>query len=172
LPDREARVEEFFLRPAALRPQSKFLLGGSGWADKALPANVHHAGHVFTRDHNAFNRSPLVTLNVNRESMARFGYSPPTRVFEAAGAGACLITDHWAGIELFLEPGREVLVARDGAEVAAHMDELTPERARQIGAAALVRVRHDHTYAQRAEQLDALLAVGRPLFHHAAAFGP
>ena len=73
------------------------VLGGSGWAGKPMPANVDCIGHVPTRDHNAFNCSPLAVLNVNRESMARYGYSPATRVFEAAGAGACLITDACAG---------------------------------------------------------------------------
>ena len=34
LPDREARVEEFFLRPAARLPRMQFLLGGAGWGDK------------------------------------------------------------------------------------------------------------------------------------------
>jgi spore maturation protein CgeB len=90
--------------------------------------------------------------------MAEVGFSPATRVFEAAGAGACLITDAWEGIELFLAPDREVLVARDGQDVAEHVESLTPERARAIGAAALARVRADHTYAQRAETVDRLLA--------------
>ena len=89
--------------------------------------------------------------------MARYGFSPATRVFEAAGAGACLITDAWEGIELFLEPEIEVLVARDGAEVAAHVENTSPERARAIGDAALARVLREHTYAHRAAQLDALL---------------
>ncbi|HEU5119108.1 MAG TPA: hypothetical protein VFT74_21135, partial [Isosphaeraceae bacterium] len=40
LPDREARVEAFFLKAAALCPNRAFLLGGSGWADKPRPANV------------------------------------------------------------------------------------------------------------------------------------
>ena len=31
LPDRESRVEEFFLRPAEALSQRKFLLGGNGW---------------------------------------------------------------------------------------------------------------------------------------------
>ena len=157
LPDREARVEEFFLRAATLAPASRFLLGGSGWEDKPMPANVGYLGHVYTADHNAFNRTPKTVLNVSRESMARYGFSPATRVFEAAGAGACLITDFWEGIELFLEPGEEVLVARDGAEVAAHVLETSPERARQIGDAALARVLREHTYVHRAAQLDALL---------------
>jgi spore maturation protein CgeB len=153
LPDRESRVEEFFLRAAKLLPQRKFLLGGSGWGDRSLPPNVTYAGHVYTNDHNAFNVTPTAVLNINRESMARYGFSPPTRVFEAAGAGACLITDAWAGLELFLEPGEEVLVARDGAEVAAHVESLTPEKAERIGKAARARMLAQHTYAHRVEQL-------------------
>lgn len=157
LPDREARVEEFFLAAAEARPQRRFLLGGSGWGDKKLPPNVRYTGHVFTRDHNAFNCTPRAVLNVNRGSMARFGFSPPTRVFEAAGAGACLITDAWEGIEQFLEPGGEVLVAHTGDEVALHLDLLTLDRARAIGAAARERVLSEHTYAHRAAQFDAVL---------------
>ena len=158
LPDREARVEEFFLRAAAASaPEGRFLLGGSGWGDKPMPGNVEYLGHVYTADHNAFNATPKAVLNVSRESMARYGFSPATRVFEAAGAGACLITDAWEGIELFLEPEVEVLVARDGAEVAAHVESTSPERARAIGDAALARVLREHTYAHRAAQLDALL---------------
>jgi spore maturation protein CgeB len=157
LPDREARVEEFFLRAATLLPDRSFLLGGSGWADKPLPPNVTALGHVYTHEHNAFNCTPRAVLNVNRESMARYGFSPPTRVFEAAGAGACLITDEWIGIELFLQPGTEVLVARDGAAVAEHVRALTPERARAIGDAAFRRIRAEHTYAHRAAQLERLL---------------
>ncbi|HEX6630501.1 MAG TPA: glycosyltransferase [Gemmatimonadaceae bacterium] len=157
LPDREARVEEFFLRAAALLPEHRFLLGGSGWGDKPMPASVRDVGHVYTADHNAFNCTPRAVLNVSRESMARYGFSPATRVFEAAGAGACLVTDAWEGIELFLEPDREVLVARDGAEVAEHVRALSPDRARAIGEAACRRVLAEHTYAHRAAQLEALL---------------
>ena len=157
LPDREARVEEFFLRPAATLPDRKFLIGGNGWESKDMPENVRHLGHVYTHEHNAFNCTPLAVLNVARDSMANVGFSPATRVFEAAGAGACLITDAWEGIEQFLTPDTEVLVARDGQDVADHMAALTPERAAEIGRAALARVKAEHTYALRGEQVDALL---------------
>ena len=157
LPDREARVEAFFLDAAARCPGQSFLLGGNGWHDKAMPGNVRAVGHVGTAEHNAFNCSALAVLNVARDSMAAVGFSPATRVFEAAGAGACLITDAWDGIELFLQPGAEVLVARDGAEVAAHLQALTPARARAIGDAARARVLAQHTYQQRAAILDRLL---------------
>jgi spore maturation protein CgeB len=157
LPDREARVERFFLAAAERLPDRSFLLGGNGWRDKPMSANVRRLGHVGTARHNAFNASPLAVLNVARDSMAEVGFSPATRVFEAAGAGACLITDAWEGIELFLAPDREVLVARDGQDVAEHLLALTPERARAIGAAALARVRSGHTYARRAAEVDSLL---------------
>lgn len=157
LPDREARVEEFFLKAAARLPARGFLIGGNGWESKAMPGNVRHLGHVYTREHNAFNCTPLAVLNVARDSMASIGFSPATRVFEAAGAAACLITDYWEGIELFLTPDAEVLVARDGQDVADHVAALTPARARSIGDAALARVRAEHTYARRGAEVDAIL---------------
>ena len=157
LPDRERRVEEFFLRPAAELPERRFLIGGNGWETKGMSANVRHIGHVYTREHNAFNTSPLAVLNVARDSMADIGFSPATRVFEAAGAGGCLVTDAWEGIDLFLKPGEEVLVARDGADVAEHVRSLTPERARAIGAAARARVLAEHTYTLRGAKVDAIL---------------
>jgi spore maturation protein CgeB len=163
LPDREARVEEFFLRAAEALPDRTFLLGGSGWGDKPLPKNVHYVGHVYTHDHNAFNCTPESVLNVNRESMARYGFSPPTRVFEAAGAGACLITDAWEGIELFLDPGTEVLVAKTGDDVAEHLGGLRPQDAERIGSAAQRRILSEHTYDHRVAQLEGILDAVRHL---------
>jgi spore maturation protein CgeB len=157
LPDREARVEEFFLKAASSLPEHSFLIGGNGWESKGMPQNVRHLGHVYTHQHNAFNCTPLAVLNVARDSMAHIGFSPATRVFEAAGAAACLITDAWEGLEQFLKPDEEVLVARDGKDVAEHVRSLTPERAGAIGEAALRRILAEHTYAHRGEQVDAIL---------------
>jgi spore maturation protein CgeB len=168
LPDREARVEEFFLRAAASLPERRFLIGGNGWETKGMPENVRHLGHVYTHQHNAFNCTPLAVLNVARDSMAHIGFSPATRVFEAAGAAACLITDAWEGIELFLTPDEEVLVARDGQDVAEHVRALTPGRAREIGQAALRRILAEHTYAHRGEQVDAIWKEERALERSAA----
>jgi spore maturation protein CgeB len=157
LPDREARVEQFFVEPASRLPERTFVLGGSGWHDKPLPSNVKQVGHVYTADHNAFNCTPLAVLNISRESMARYGFSPATRVFEAAGAGACLITDAWEGLDQFLTEDREALVARNGDDVARHVRDLDAARACAIGDAARRRVLDSHTYAHRAAQVAALL---------------
>ncbi len=157
LPDREHRVEEFFLHAARLLPSRTFLLGGNGWNDKPMPMNVHYVGHVYTHEHNAFNSTPTILLNINRDSMARYGFSPATRVFEAAGAGACIVTDAWLGVEQFLEPEREVLVASSGDEVAAYVAGIDRATARAIGQAALRRVMSEHTYAHRVLQLEGIL---------------
>ena len=166
LPDRERRVEAFFLRAAELAPEMTFVLGGEGWADKRLPQNVRWIGHVATGDHNRVNSSARMVLNVNRESMADVGFSPPTRVFEAAGAGACLATDAWQGIERFFQPGAEILVAQSAEDVVAHLRAVGPERARGIGQAMRARALHEHTYRLRAAQVDEILRSERA---HAAA---
>jgi spore maturation protein CgeB len=157
LPDRERRVESFFLEPAARLPGHQFVLGGSGWDGKPLPGNVRHVGHVYTRDHNAFNTTPRAVLNISRDSMAAYGFSPATRVFEAAGAGACIITDAWEGIDHFLDPGAEILVVASGDEVAAMVTGLTAERAQAIGTAGRARVLAHHTYDHRARNVEAAL---------------
>jgi len=161
LPDREARVDAFFFEAARRAPQQQFALGGAGW-DDGVPPNVRRLGHVPTAEHNAFNCSARLVLNVNRDSMARFGWSPPTRVFEAAGAGACLVVDAWEGIEDFLEPGTEVLVAHDGADVAAFVAATDAAAARAMGERARRRLLAHHTYAQRAIEVERVLQ-GREL---------
>lgn len=157
LPDRERRVADFFLAAAEQLPGRRLLFGGSGWEDKPCPPNVTKLGHVPTEAHNALNVSALAVLNISRDSMAATGFSPATRVFEAAGAGACLLTDAWPGVELFLTPNKEVLVVRDGTDVVEAVSSLTPSRANAIGQAALRRVLAEHTYDRRAASLHRLL---------------
>lgn len=157
LPDREERVWEFFIRVAEKLPDKKFVLGGSGWDTVKLPSNIHYAGHVYTHQHNAFNSSPLAVLNISRQSMASYGFSPATRVFEAAGAGACMITDHWDGIGSFFDPASEIFVAKNGEDVVSLLKLLDSEEASKTGKAALERVLASHTYELRAKQIDQIL---------------
>ena len=162
-PDRAARVEEFFFSVARRRPQWRFLLGGNGWEAIDVPANVDKLGHVPLADHNALYASALGVLNVHRASAARYGHAPETRLFEAAGAGSCIITDAMVGLELFFEPGHEILIARDGADVTAFLDELSVSRGAEIGQAARRRALAEHTYRHRASMVTAALGVLRDL---------
>jgi spore maturation protein CgeB len=160
LPDREARVEEFFLRAASLCPEARFALGGEGWGDRQMPENVEYLGHVPTAMHNEVNAAARLVLNVHRDSMARTGWSPATRMFEAAGAAACQVTDAMRGLDLFFEPGTEILVAENGDDVASYVRDITYARSREIGEAARRRAVSSHTYDSRAELLDSILRGG------------
>ncbi len=158
LPDREARVEELFLRAAELAPTMAFLLGGEGWGDKQMPANVRWIGHVPTADHNRVNCSAGMVMNINRASMAQSGFSPPTRVFEVAGAGTCLLCDDWPGIDDCFLPGKEVLVIRNAQDVVDALNGHDRGARERIGAAFHARALRDHTYAQRAAQAEQAFA--------------
>ena len=122
-----------------------------------MSSNIEYLGHVYTKDHNALNCSPKAVLNISRDSMASYGFSPATRVFEAAGAGACIITDYWTGIDFFFEPGKEILVAKNGDEVKDILLSLSTEKAKMIGQSALKKVLDKHTYAHRATELEKIL---------------
>lgn len=158
LPDRERRIEEFFFTPARRLPARQFVLGGAGW-DDALQglSNVRYLGHVYTGEHNAFNGSARMVINISREDMAGAGWSPATRLFEAAGSGACVISDAWEGIEHFLDPGDQVLVAKDAADVVRLVEEVSAGEARRIGERARQRMLAEHTYAHRALEIERLL---------------
>ena len=112
-----------------------------------------------------------MVLNINRESMAKVGFSPPTRVFEAAGAGACLITDSWEGVEEFFEPGREILLASNAEDIVRHLREISSEQAASIGKAMRARALRNHTYSIRAQHVDDILQAANSAMQRAAAPG-
>lgn len=157
LPDREARVDELFFGSAELAPNKTFLLGGEGWEGKPMPRNVRWIGHVPTHDHNRVNCSAGMVMNINRASMAGFGFSPPTRIFEVAGAGICMLCDRWPGLNACFEPGAEILVVRTAEDVAEMLKQYDERTRSQIGMAFRARALRDHTYARRAEQVEVAL---------------
>jgi spore maturation protein CgeB len=156
--DRQARLEGLLIKTARARPNQCFLLAGPQYPPMDLPPNIRHDNHVYPRDHAAFYSSNFATLNLTRDAMRRYGWSPASRLFEAAACGACIISDIWPGLDSVLEPGREVLLADSQADVAAHLDALTPRRREAIGNAARERVLREHTFANRAEQVDAAIS--------------
>jgi spore maturation protein CgeB len=156
-PEREARVKEFFFKPADALPERKFLLGGNGWEKESMPANVTLAGEIPVDQQNAFNCTPRAILSINCGCASRYGFSPPSRVFEAAGAGACLITDRWAGIEQFFAPQEEILIAGSAEEIVSCLRNISAAKAKEIGQNMRARALRDHTYALRAKEVDAII---------------
>jgi spore maturation protein CgeB len=95
--------------------------------------------------------------------MAGVGFSPPTRVFEAAGAGACVITDRWRGVESFFAPEQEILVAGNAEDIVHCLRSVSAKDAHEIGTSMRKRALREHTYELRAQQFDATVTDSRAL---------
>lgn len=154
----ETKIDEFFFQSAFLLPDKSFLIAGNGWDDKPKKENIKYKKELSINFNNALNSTPLTVLNISPEINNHDFSSPTTRIFEAAGAGACIITDNMDEIKLFFEPGKEILVAENGQQVASILDELAPATAKKIGQAALRKVLSNHTYAHRAKEIEKALA--------------
>ncbi|HVG95380.1 MAG TPA: glycosyltransferase [Chloroflexota bacterium] len=156
-PDRRAAMAELFTAPARARPQRRFVFAGPDGGASDWPPNVGRFGHVNPGEHAAYYSSCDWQLNLTREEMQRWGWSPSVRLFEAAACGAPLISDRWEGIEDVLRPDAEVLLAGRREDVLSALD-LAPEARRALARAARARVLAGHTYAHRAARLEALVA--------------
>jgi spore maturation protein CgeB len=150
--DRQPTLERLLFAPAARLPRDRFILAGSQYPAGSVPPQVVFCQHLAPSEHAAFYSSGTFTLNVTRAAMIRYGYAPSVRLFEAAGCGACIISDRWRGLDEFLTPGREVLLATDTEEAMALLAEHRGGGFQEIGARAHARVLREHTHAQRAAQ--------------------
>jgi spore maturation protein CgeB len=86
--------------------------------------------------------------------MINRGYSPSVRLFEAAGCGAAIISDTWAGLESFFIPDREILLAKSKEDVIQYLRNVSDDQAQQIGRHAQERVLAEHSAEKRAIQFE------------------
>ena len=155
--DRQRVLDDLFIQVARRLPERRFVIGGSKYPiDFPWRDNIWYVQHVPPSAHAAFFSSSFLTLNVTRGAMARMGYCPSGRLFEAAACGVAMVSDEWAGLDTFFEPGVEIIVARDTTDVieAAQLPEADLAR---IAKAGQQRVLDSHTAAHRAAELEAIL---------------
>ena len=152
--DRQGALETLFLEPARRSPADRFLVGGAQYPETlAWPPNVTLLNHVAPPDHPAFFCSGRATLNITRGVMARYGYCPQGRLFEAAACETPLLTDDWEGLDSFFTPGREILRVNCAEDVLQALS-LTDEELGRIALAARERALAEHTGDCRVQQLE------------------
>ncbi|MBV8102126.1 MAG: glycosyltransferase [Verrucomicrobia bacterium] len=152
--DRQKGVEEFLMNPARLLTRERFVVAGPSYPDDVYwPPNVERIDHLSPDKHRQFYCAQKFTINITRADMRRRGYSPSVRLFEAAACGVPIMSDFWEGIERFFEPGKEILLVHDTAEVMKIIRGLTERERRKLAFRARVRVLKDHTATQRAREL-------------------
>ena len=151
--DRQDALAELFVRPARRRPHERFVIGGAQYPqDFPWTENIFFVRHLPPPEHAAFYASTQLTLNVTRGAMARMGWCPSGRLFEAAACAAPILTDWWEGLDAFFEPGEEIIVARTASDTLAALDMPAGDLTR-IARRARARVLDQHTAAHRARQL-------------------
>ncbi|HEY3323442.1 MAG TPA: glycosyltransferase [Planctomycetota bacterium] len=153
--DRQPALERLLIDPARREPDLSFAVAGPQYpVELQWPRNVRLIEHLPLSEHCRFYNAQRFTLNVTRTDMAKMGFSPSIRLFEAAACGTPIISDYWKGLSTFFEPGIEILTARskyDVLEILLHL----PEKTRiELAAKARARVLLSHTAAHRAEQLE------------------
>ncbi len=155
--DRQKALEALFFEPAWLLPGRRFVLAGALFPKECRwTANIEHVKHLAPGDHPAFFSSSRMTLNVTRQAMASAGWCPSGRLFEASACGAPILSDWWEGLDEFYTPGREILIARDTADVIAAL-ETGDDELRRIANAARERTLEEHTAAHRAAEFESLV---------------
>jgi spore maturation protein CgeB len=165
-PDRQRVLDDLFIQVAHRLPERRFVIGGSKYPiDFPWQQNIWYVQHVPPSAHAAFFCSSALTLNVTRGAMARMGYCPSGRLFEAAACGVAIVSDEWAGLDAFFEPGVEILVARDTTDVIEAM-RLPHADLVRIARASHQRVLDSHTAAHRAAELEAILDSALDNSHH------
>jgi spore maturation protein CgeB len=165
--ERTAEIESFLLRPAAQAglgldiygvrypDAAKHLLARHGARYRGWLANAA-APAVFARH--------LATVHVPRRYYASILPGIPTiRVFEALACGIPLASAPWSDAEGLFSPGRDYLVARDGAQMTRHLTDLSQDadlRA-ELAGHGLATIRARHSCKHRAREL---LAIAERLF--------
>ena len=154
--DRQDALVRLLIEPALRRPDLRFVIGGALYPhDFPWTDNIFFVRHLAPSDHPAFFASSWATLNVTRGAMARMGWCPSGRLFEAAACGAAILSDRWEGIETFFEPGREILLVDTTEDVLAVLDMAEAERA-AVALRGRQRMLGEHTARHRADRLVAL----------------
>ena len=159
--DRQAALEALFVEPARRLPGDKFVIAGAQYPEQfPWTPNTWFVRHLPPSEHAAFYGASRMTLNVTRAAMARMGYCPSGRLFEAAACGTPIMTDAWNGLDQFFTPGEEILVARDTADALAALA-LPDATLDAIARRARERTLAEHTARQRAREMVAAFEQAR-----------
>jgi len=157
--ERTEELREFLLEPVrdlGLRAR----VHGVRYPDDAkrelAAAGIEYAGWLPNHEApEAFARF-AVTVHVPRRPYARALPGIPTiRVFEALACGVPLVSAPWDDVEGLFAPGEDFLVARNGAEMRAHLSTLLnePAAARALADRGRRTILARHTCGHRVEEL-------------------
>lgn len=150
--DRQEKLDRLFLGPAREMTDARFVLAGTLYPwDWRWPKNVVRFDHVAPHDHPALYSSSRATLNITRNGMARTGYCPSGRFFEAAACGTPIISDWWEGLDCFFASD-EIFVSEDARDVLRVLNS-PKDLLMRVAERARARTLDEHSGERRAQEL-------------------
>ncbi len=153
--DRQPALDELLLQPARDWREGRFVVAGPQYPKELRwPRNVRRTTHLPPARHRAFYNGQKFNLNVTRADSIEAGYSPSSRLFEAAACGTPIISDFWEGLDKFFVPNEEILIAASSEESLYYLLETPEPERRRLGARARARVLARHTARHRALELE------------------
>lgn len=165
---REDAIRRMIAEPSHEIRDARFVVGGA-----RLNVDLGRAefiGPIMPSELRRYAARAKINLNIARRPHATFYASSCMRLFELAAMGCCIVTNPIKGLEEWFEPGKEVLVASEGRNVADSYRELMVQTEVRValGEAARHRTAQAHTYNHRAEELKEMIAgefprVNRPI---------
>jgi glycosyltransferase involved in cell wall biosynthesis len=98
-------------------------------------------------------------INLNNHIDCAAGHAGNIRLFEATGMGTCLLTDWMINLPEMFEDHVEIVTYKNADECVEKVNYLLdhPQELAAIAAAGQRRTLRDHTYVNRAEELDEIL---------------
>jgi spore maturation protein CgeB len=157
--ERTAELDEFLLQPVRALGLSATVYGVRYPDDaraRLAAAGVDYRGWLPNHEAPRVFAAHKITVHVPRRPYLEALPGVPTiRPFEALACGIPLISARWNDAAGLFAPGRDFLVARDGAEMAAHMRVLLDDEAAraELAAHGLATIRARHTCAHRVDEL-------------------
>ncbi|BFU90079.1 MAG: hypothetical protein NTAFB01_12660 [Nitrospira sp.] len=121
---------------------------GHGWPEG--PIETKRMGEIF--------RESKISLNFSDGAHGRSdsaGRQIKARIFEVPGCGGCLLTEKAPNLDRYFRVGEEILTFEGADEMIRQVKSLLsrPERRDEVARCGFERVRRDHTYERRFEEL-------------------
>ncbi|MFP4486925.1 MAG: glycosyltransferase [Campylobacterales bacterium] len=99
------------------------------------------------------------SVSINVQSEAAGNSASNVRLYEIPGVGTCLLTDHKDDLEELFDIDKEVVSFNSKEEALDKAEYLlkNPDIAKKIGDSGQKRILKNHTYLNRAKELDAII---------------
>jgi len=162
--EREQELRTFLIEPARKLHLSGIVHGvryPQAALDNLRTSSLRYGGWIANADAPRAFAQHRMTVHVPRRPYVKALPGIPTiRMFEALACGIPLVSAPWSDSEHLFRGGTDYLIARDGDEMATHLDALRhdPALAASVAGHGLATIRARHTCAHRVDELMGILA--------------